>query len=633
MADEDYKRKLTAILSADVKGYSLLMADNEIATIETINSYRQIMKSLIERYQGRVVDSTGDNLLAEFQSVVDAVQCAVQIQNELKLKNDELPSERRMEFRIGVNLGDIVQDGARIYGDGVNIASRVEGLADPGGVAISGTAFENVRNKLDYGFHFSGEHTVKNIANPVRIYKILVEPEHAGKVIGEKRFLGRLSRKFAIAAILVSTIVAGGSISYYIYLHQTGRIEPAVVENMAYPLPEKPSIAVLPFDNMSGDPQQEYFSDGISEQIIASLSKVPYLFVIARNSTFSYKGKPVKIKQVAEELGVRYVLEGSVQRSDDRVRITAQLIDATTGHHMWAEKYDRQIKDIFALQDDIAMKIMAALQVKISMAEFGRPSMIKTKIIKAYEKFLIGYDHLLRRTEGDVLQARKFAQEAIALDPEYGAPHLLLGWTYLDDVWYQRTKSVANSINKAELSAQKAIELAGQDAAAFRLLSSIHLVRKQYDQAIADSQKAVELDPNSAGAIFIYGMVLHAAGHYEEAIPVLQKAIRLNPVTPINYLNNLAWAYTGARRYQQAILWWNRAIERNPDYLFAYMGLTAAHQVLGQEDRARECAAELMRIKPNFSVSRAEKQLQFWVRTEEDRRIFLEAYRMAGIPD
>ena len=384
MADEDYKRKLTAILSADVSGYSRLMSDDETATVSTLKSHRNLFSEKVQEFNGRVVDSPGDNILAEFRSIVDAVSCAVEIQHVLKEKNEDLSDNRKMVFRIGVNLGDVIQDEDRIYGDGVNIASRIEGLADPGGVAISGTAFDNIRNKLDCGYQFSGEHAVKNIANPVRVYKILTEPECAGKVIGEKRFLGRISRRVAIASILASAIIIGGLVSYYIYLHQSGRLESASVEKMAFPLPDKPSIAVLPFDNMSGDPNQEYFSDGITEHIITSLSKVPYLFVIARNSTFSFKNKNVKVQQIAEKFGVRYILEGSVQRSGDRVRITAQLIDATEGYHLWADSFDRKIDDIFSLQDEIAMKIMSELQVKLTVDELGRIYAIKTKNISNY---------------------------------------------------------------------------------------------------------------------------------------------------------------------------------------------------------------------------------------------------------
>ena len=337
-----------------------------------------------------------------------------------------------------------------------------------------------------------------------------------------------MSRKLAMSAILALAITTGGLISYYIYLHQSGRIEPALVEKMAHSLPELPSIAVLPFDNMSGDPQQDYFSDGITEQIIASLSKVPYLFVIARNSTFSYKDKPVKVNEIAEELGVRYILEGSVQRSNDHLRIIVQLIDAIAGHHIWSEKYDRQIKNIFALQDDIAMKIMAEMQVKISVADMGRLSLIKTTNIKAYEKLLKAWEHLFRRTEGDILQVRKLTQEAIELDPEYGDAYLMLGWTHLEDIFFYRTKSPEKSMEAAEKFAQRAISLSADEAATHRLFASIFMLRKEYEKAIAESQESVDLAPNSAQANFIYGMVAvakHDWGYekvYEQRLEIVE---------------------------------------------------------------------------------------------------------------
>jgi adenylate cyclase len=631
MAEEGFKRKLTAILSADVAGYSRLMAEDETATVKTIASYREIMSSLIKQHRGRVVDSPGDNLLAEFSSVVDAVQCAVAVQNEIQTRNAELPDNRRMEFRIGVNLGDVIDEEGRIYGDGVNIAARLEAMADPGGICVSKTAFDQIETKLPLGYEYLGEQSVKNIPKPVGAYRVLMKPDAAGKVIGEKRFLGRYSRRTAMAAIIILAIVAGGLVSWNIYLQQSKKVEPAVVEKMAHPLPELPSIAVLPFDNMSGDPQQDHFSDGITEQIIASLSKVPYLFVIARHSTFTYKGKPVKVNQIAEELGVRYVLEGSVQRSNGQVRITVQLIDAIAGHHIWAEKYDRQIKDIFALQDDIAMKIMAEMQVKITSADMGRRSFIKTTNIKAYEKILKGTEHLYRRTEGDILQVRKLAQEAIELDPEYGEAYLLLGWTHLEDIWFYRTKSRKKSLEAATQFAQKAISLSADEAATHRLLASIYMLRKEYEKAIAESQKSVDLAPNSAQANFIVGMVLRNAERYSEAIPFLEKAIRLNPITPVNYLNNLAWAHTYLAQYEIAVPLWNKAIKKNPDYLSAYTGLTAAYQLLGHEEKAKQCAAEVLRIKPKLSVELIGKRIV--VKNEEDKKRILEALRKADIPE
>jgi adenylate cyclase len=305
MADEGFKRKLTAILSADVAGYSRLMAEDETATVKTIASYREIMASLIQQHRGRVVDSPGDNVLAEFSSVVDAVKCAVAVQNEIQTRNAELPDSRKMEFRIGINLGDVIDEEDRIYGDGVNIAARLEALADPGGICVSKTAFDQIGTKLPLGYEYLGEQPVKNIPKPVGAYRVLMKPDAAGKVIGEKRFLGRYSRRTAMAAIIILAIVAGGLVSWNIYLQQLKKVEPASVEKMALPLSDKPSIAVLAFDNLTGDPSQDYFSDGIAEEIITTLSNVGDLFVIARNSSFSYKGKPVKIQQISEELGVR----------------------------------------------------------------------------------------------------------------------------------------------------------------------------------------------------------------------------------------------------------------------------------------------------------------------------------------
>jgi adenylate cyclase len=500
----------------------------------------------------------------------------------------------------------------------------------PGGICVSKTAFDQIETKLPLGYEYLGEQSVKNIPKPVGAYRVLMKPDAAGKVIGEKRFLGRFSRRTALAAIVILVLVAGALIGWNIYLQQSKKVEPASVDKMAYPLPEKPSIAVLPFDNLSGDPEQEYFSDGFTEHIITSLSKVPYIFVIARNSTFAYKGKAAKINEIAEELGVRYILEGSIQRSNDSLRITVQLIDAIAGHHIWAENYDRKLKGIFALQDEIAMQIMAELQVNIAYESLGRSSSIQTKYLKAYEKFLKGVERYLRRTEEDILHARKIFKEAIALDPEYGAPYVMLGWTHLDDIWFYRTKDRAKSLQAAEQLAQKAMELTGQDDFNLRLLSSIFMLRKQYDKAIIEIQKAIELSPNSAQCYFIYGMVLNFAGQHDEAIPNFKKAIRLNPFTPINYLNNLAWAYFHKEQYEEAIPFWNRTIERNPNYLFAYIGLTGAYQMSGDEIKARESANEVLRIKPTYSLAMVKK---LTIKNIERKKRVLEAYRKAGIPE
>jgi len=345
------------------------MRENEAETVKTLTAYRGIMAELIKQHRGRVVDSPGDNVLAEFTSVVDAAQCAVAVQKELQARNTELPENRRMEFRIGINLGDVIEEEERIYGDGVNIAARLEALADPGGICISKTAFDQIETKLPLGYEYLGEQTVKNIAKPVGAYRVLMEPRiTVAEEIEKKKAVPVWRRKaiFAGGVALVLVVIAALIWNFYF---RPSPMEVASVERMAYPLPDKPSIAVLPFDNLSGDPEQEYFSDGLTEEIISALSKTTKLFVIARNSSFTYQGKPVKVQKVSEELGVRYVLEGSVRKSEDRVRITAQLVDAIKGQHLWAERYDRDLRDIFALQDEITMKIVTALQVELTEGE------------------------------------------------------------------------------------------------------------------------------------------------------------------------------------------------------------------------------------------------------------------------
>jgi len=384
------------------------------------------------------LDSPGDNLLAEFASVVDAVQCAVAVQKEIKARNDQLPENRRMQFRIGINLGDVIQEKDRIYGDGVNIAARLEGLAEPGGICISKTAFDHIESKLPYGYDFIGDQTVKNIAKPVGAYRVLMEPRVtiSGKPVYKKRATIRQIPVLVGAVVVLALAVAFGIWQFYM---RRPSVEPASVEKMTYPLPEKPSIAVLPFVNMSEDHKQEFFSDGLTEQIIASLSKVPDLFVIARNSTFTYKGKPVKVQQVAEDLGVRYVMEGSVRKSADKLRVTVQLIDAIKGHHLWAEQYDREMKDIFAVQDDITMQILTALQVQLTHGPIGIKAK-GTQNLQAYLKFLEAVSIYFQYSRDGNVRARQLIEEVIAMDPEYATAYAFLGITHTTDIYMGLSK-------------------------------------------------------------------------------------------------------------------------------------------------------------------------------------------------
>ena len=407
------------------------MGEDEAATLHTLKVHRQAMCSLIEKHQGRVVETRGENLLAEFASVVDALECAVEIQKELKGRNEELPKERRMPFRIGIHLGDIIEEEGKIYGDGVNVAALLDSLADGGGICVSRSAHDQVKNKLDVGYQDLGQRGVENIPEPVRVYRVVLEPDPKWKMIGKIWSRMKQWQKVALTIGIALLQVGGGLVvKKYFDRPPSPPVATASVQKAALPLPDKPSIAVLPFENMTGDPKQEYFADGFTEQIITSLSKIPALFVISRNSTFSYKGKPVKVQQVSEELGVRYVLEGSVQKSSNRIRINVQLIDAISGQHVWAESYDRDLKDIFGLQDEVILKITSAMSVNLTAGEQARAWAEGTKSLEAYLKLMQGREYRYKGNRESNALARRMAEEAIALDPKYAEAYVLLGATH-----------------------------------------------------------------------------------------------------------------------------------------------------------------------------------------------------------
>jgi adenylate cyclase len=628
MADEGFKRKLTAILSADVEGYSRLMGDDEEATVRTLTSYREVLTTLIQQHNGKVLDSPGDNLLAEFVSVVDAVQCAVAVQKEIKSRNDQLPENRRMQFRIGINLGDVIQEDERIYGDGVNIAARLEGLSEPGGICISKTAFDHIESKLPYGYDFMGNQTVKNIAKPVGAYRVLMDRRvtFAGKSADEKP---SALRRMPILAGVVAVLVLAVGVGIWQFYMRRSSIDPASENKMTFPLPDKPSIAVLPFANMSGDPEQEYFSDGLTEEIITALSKVPKLFVIARNSVFTYKGKPVKVNQVAEELGVRYVLEGSIRKAGDQIRITAQLIDALSGHHLWAERYDRNLKEIFAVQDELTKNIITALQVKLTEGEQVRSSAKGTNNLEAYLKYLQSMVTVRQFNIESNALAKQLAQEAIALDPEYAMAYRALSTAHQMDVWLGTSKSPKQSKAKAMELLQKAIELDPTYAEAHGHLGFVFSMMGEHDKAVVKAEQAVALNPNSAYAHMVLGHTLRFAGRHEEAIPEYKKAIRLNPMPPTNYLFGLGMAYSWTGQYEEAIKWCKKAVRQDPDSFLTRLMMTQVYSLSGREEEARAEAAEVLRINPKFSVDKWEKASTVKKKTEKERS--MAALRKAGL--
>ena len=631
MTEEHTKRKLTAILSADVKGYSRLMEDDEEATVRTINAYREVMVAQIRGQNGRVVDAKGDNVLAEFASVVDAVRCAVEIQKELGKRNDQLPENRRMEFRIGINLRDVIEEKETIYGDGVNIAARLEALADGGGVCISGTAFDHIGKKLPIGYEYLGEQTVKNIEKPVRAYKVLMEPEYAGKVMGEERPKPRHWRWAAVGGVVVLAVVVAGLAIWTSYFRPA--FEPASEERMAFPLPEKPSIAVLPFDNMSGDPEQDYIADGFTENIITGLSQIPEMFVIARNSVFTYKGKPVKVKQVSEELGVKYVLEGSVQKAGDRLRVTGQLIDALEGRHLWAERYDREHKELFDLQDEITMKILKALQMKLTWGE--RASSYRTDSFEAWAHFVRGYSRFDRFTKEDNLKAREHFEQATRLDPDYADAWTMLAWTHLNEVRASWSESPAESIKQSFELAQKSSAIEDSQASLHTLMNMAYMMQGQYDKAIAEGQKSISLDPNNSRSHIVLAQTLQYAGRPEEAIVHAKKAMRLEPYYPAFFLAYLAGSLEMVGRYEEALQAWEellkRALEGEFPPIWVHERLAINYARLDQMEKARAHATDMLAIKPDYTVDFFRKTTPYKDRAYLDSLVDL--LIKAGLPE
>jgi TolB-like protein/class 3 adenylate cyclase len=596
---EGFKRKLAAILNADVEGYSRLMRQNEEATIRTLTAYREAMATLIHKFRGRVVDSPGDNLLAEFASVVDAVQCAVEVQRELAERNAGLPAEKRMAFRIGVNLGDVVEEDGRLYGDGVNIAARLENICEGGGICISGTAFEHIEHKLELAFEDLGDHTVKNITKPVRVYRVLPYPG-ADASIDVKVKRDRRRKRLKAALVLAALFVIGAGVLAFwnFFLRPSASIvETASTDRMAFPLPDKPSIAVLPFTNMSDDPQQEYFCDGITEDLITDLSKISGIFVIARNSTFAYKGKPIKIKQVAEELGVRYVLEGSVRKAGKKMRITAQLIDAITGHHLWAERYTGIMDDVFVFQDKITQNIIGSLTVELTADEKKQIAFKGTDSIEAYDVFLQGWDHYLRSTPEAFRNAIPFFRQAVELDPNYGQPYAALALTYwtssYDHYWAEMIG--LSSILEGRLLARHYLEKAIKipTSLSHRVASSMALNRRQFKDAIAEAEQAIALNPNDASCHYTMAEALIYGGNPNKGIEYIETAMRLDPRFQTNPLYLLGIAHFSMGRYEKAVSLLKRALKRIPDpgqYLFP---LIAANAHIGRIKEASQAAEEI----------------------------------------
>lgn len=585
MAEATFKRKLSAILCADVVGYSRLMGEDETATYQALKSCdAEIIEPLVKDHNGRIFKRLGDGFLIEFSSAVDSVKCALAWQKQIKERDQQL------SFRIGINLGDVIVEGDDIYGDGVNIAARIEGLADPGSVCISRSIYDQVKKKLAVGFEYLGEQSVKNISDPVRVYKLLSDPADAGKVVGERE--PRTDKwRWLVPAILVLILLSAGLLAF-LHLKFGTAGDPAAIEKMAFKLPDKPSIAVLPFVNMSDDPQQEYFVDGMTEDLITDLSQMSGLFVIARNSTFLYKGKTVTIRQVAEELGVRYVLEGSVRKSGEQVRINTQLIDATTGEHLWAKRYDGELDNIFGLQDKITQKIFAALAVELSAGEKAKAGLKDTDNVEAYDAFLKGWELYRKWTPVDFHKSIPFFEKAIELDPQYGKAYAAIASVYTEG--YQSAWDWSHIVG---VSAEAMPGLAGkylQEALKFPTTLAHQVASKWYvillfpEEAMASAEKAIALDPNDAVGYEAMAWALIYSGKPENAIEFVNRAIRLDPLNIANYFYTLGTAHFGMEEYQDAASFYEKAFKLNPELgLVQRAYLTASYVYLGLDGKVK----------------------------------------------
>ena len=563
------QRRLAAVLSADAAGYTKLMAADEEATLATLNAHRAIMSCLVENHGGRVVDMVGDNLLAEFPSAVDAVRCALLIQDQLGDRNRELGEARQMRFRIGIHIGDLIVDGDRIVGDGVNIAARIEAMAPPGGVAMSQTVLDQVAGKLPITVRDRGEHALKNVPRPVHIYEISDEGE--GEAVSPSPASG------------TGTADIDGHIPGFSGNH---------------------AIAVLAFRNLSHDPEQEYFADGLAEDLITSLAALRTYPVISRNSSFSYKDSNTDPRNVGRELGAHYVVAGSVRRSGKRVRVTAELVDAVDGHQVWSGRYEREISDIFELQDDLTLAIAGAVGPALSKSEIQHALRRPLQSLDAWDCLHRGMWHMFQYTSENSAEARRWARKAIELDPDYATAYSLLAFTAMYDSIYQWTDDVAASIGEAMTAAKKAIALDHDDPMALIAYGYSLAMSKQRDRAVDVLKRAVELNPSSALAAWALGATMRMAGRHEESIEMVEKAIRLSPQDELmhEYLFTIGSAHFLSGRYDKAVEFARKSLDIRADRPGAYRLLAASYGLLGQTEEAERAAGHLKRLSPRFTA-------------------------------
>ena len=588
MSEGRVERRLVAILAVDVSGYSRLMGQDEEGTLAALRAVRrELGDPKIAEHQGRIVKTTGDGLLVEFASVVDAVRCAVEVQREMLARNAAVPAQRRIEFRMGINVGDIIIEDGDIFGNGVNIAARLEALAEPGGICLSAAAHEQVRDHLDLAFHDLGEKQVKNIIRPLRIYGIA---------------LGALSRAPQVGAPL--------------------------------PLPDKPSLVVLPFENMTGDAEQEYFVDGMVEEITTAMARLSWLFVIARNSAFTYKGKPVAVKQVAQELGVRYVLEGSVRKAGNRVRITGQLIDATTGTHIWADRFDGALDDIFELQDQVASSVAGAIEPKLRQTEIERANRKPTANLTAYDLYLRALAQSYHFTDEGFAEAVVLARQALTIDPSYAPSAAMVGLCRV----LQRAQGwgalSADDVAEAVRLARQALEAERDDAnTIWQAAWALFYLGGEAAMAAAALDRALALNPNAAHAWLMRGLIHAVRNQPEAAIEAVERARRLSPFDPYTFIcaHVTGFAHLTARRFEQAIEWAARALHDQPRLVPAMRTKVAANAHLGRLDEARAELGRVLAIDPKLTIAGFRTYAHF--EAPEVLELLVTGLRLAGLPE
>jgi adenylate cyclase len=587
--EEGSQRRLAAIFSADVEGYTRLMNADEASTIRTLTARRKRMAELIGQRHGRVVDSPGDNVLGEFPSAVDAVECAVGVQSALAAENAPLPPERRMEFRIGINVGDVVAEGDRIYGDGVNVAARVERLAEAGGICISGSVYDQVKNKLALAYEDLGPQTLKNVREPVRVYRVKAGADDAPRGTTSVP-VARRWRTAALASAALLLLLSAISAMRAAWFNKP-IASPDHSRRLA--LPDKPSIAILPFTNLSGDSEQEYFSTGITEDLITDASKLAGLFVIAHDSVLPYRAKAINVQDVGRDLGVMYILEGSVRKTGDEVRISARLMDASNGHQLWAQRYDRKAKDTFAVQDDVLQHIISDLQVEVADAEWDRIRRIPTQNLNAYESFMRAVGLTQRRMSKESrAQALELLQRSIDLDPTFANAYVARGFLLLDDLVTGRDTRLLRELAERALALNESLPLG------HILLAFVRFGEKRSAEAIDEVDRAIALGPNDADVYAHAAGIYNATGKSQEAIPMLEKAMRLNPRYPDWYLLYLGRAYAQTERYEEAVAALKKLALSQPDFLNSHIMLAGIYRKLGRQAEATAEEAEIRRLNP-----------------------------------